>query len=33
LRLFASGWVVFYYALIMYWWFPRQDEWNVVMPE
>jgi hypothetical protein len=33
LRLFASGWMVFYYALIMYWWFPRQDEWTVVMPD
>lgn len=33
LRFFASGWIVFYYGLIMYWWFPRQDEWTVVMPE
>jgi len=33
LRLFASGWMVFYYALIMYWWFPRKDEWTVVMPD
>ena len=26
LRLFASGWMVFYYGLIMYWWFssPRR---------
>jgi hypothetical protein len=33
LRLFASGWILFYYALIMYWWFPRQDEWNVIKPD
>ena len=33
LRLFASGWIVGYYALMMYWWFPRQDEWTVVMPK
>lgn len=33
LRLFASGWIVAYYALMMYWWFPRQDEWTVVMPD
>jgi hypothetical protein len=33
LRLFASGWMVFYYPLTMLWWFPRQDEWTVVMPE
>ena len=33
LRLFASGWILGYYALMMYWWFPRQDEWTVVMPD
>lgn len=33
LRLFASGWIVFYYALVIYWWFPRKDEWTVVMPD
>jgi hypothetical protein len=33
LRLFASGWIVAYYALILFWWFPRQDEWAVVMPD
>src|SRR5712671_1924422 len=33
LRLFASGWVLGYYAAMMYWWFPRQDEWTVVMPD
>ena len=32
-RLFASGWILFYYALMMYWWFPRQDEWTAVMPD
>lgn len=33
LRLFASGWIVVYYALMMYWWFPRQEPWTVVMPD
>lgn len=33
LRLFASGWVLGYYALMIHWWFPRQDEWTVVMPD
>ena len=33
LRFFASGWIVFYYALVMYWWFPRQNEWSVLMPD
>jgi len=33
LRLFASGWMVFYSALMMHWWFPRQDPWTVVMPD
>jgi hypothetical protein len=33
LRFFASGWILGYYALMMYWWFPRQDEWTVVMPD
>jgi hypothetical protein len=33
LRLFASGWIVSYYATMMSWWFPRHDEWTVVMPE
>jgi hypothetical protein len=32
-RLFASGWILFCYALMMHWWFPRQDEWTVVMPD
>jgi hypothetical protein len=32
LRLFASLWIVMYYGLMMHWWFPRQDEWTVVMP-
>jgi hypothetical protein len=32
LRLFASGWILAYFAIMMYWWFPRQDEWTVVMP-
>ena len=33
LRLFASLWIVVYYVLLMHWWFPRQDEWTVVMPD
>ena len=33
LRLFASGWMDFYYPLTMLWWFPRQNEWTVVIPE
>jgi hypothetical protein len=33
LRLFASGWILAYYAAMMYWWFPRQDAWTVVMPD
>jgi len=33
LRLFASGWIVLYCGLMMHWWFPRQDEWTVVMPD
>jgi hypothetical protein len=33
LRLFASGWTLGYYALMMYWWFPRREEWTVVMPD
>lgn len=33
LRLFASGWMLAYYALMTHWWFPRQDEWTVVMPD
>jgi hypothetical protein len=33
LRLFASGWMLAYFAVMMYWWFPRQDEWTVVMPD
>jgi hypothetical protein len=33
LRLFASGWILAYFATIMYWWFPRQDEWTAVMPD
>jgi hypothetical protein len=32
LRLFASGWVLTYFAVMMLWWYPRQDEWTVVMP-
>jgi hypothetical protein len=26
LRLFASGWILAYFAIMMHWWFPRQDE-------
>jgi hypothetical protein len=33
LRLFASGWILAYFATMMYWWFPRQDEWTVVVPD
>jgi hypothetical protein len=33
LRLFASGWIAVYYALMMHWWFPRQEPWAVVMPD
>jgi hypothetical protein len=33
LRLFASAWILAYYALMMHWWFPRQDEWTAVMPD
>jgi hypothetical protein len=33
LRLFASGWMFAYYSLMMYWWFPRQEPWTVVMPD
>ena len=33
LRLFASGWTLFYCALMIHWWFPRQDEWTVIMPD
>jgi hypothetical protein len=33
LRLFASGWILAYYAIMMYWWFPRQDDWTVVRPD
>ena len=33
LRLFASLWIVMYYGLMMNWWFPRKDEWTVVMPD
>jgi len=33
LRLFASGWILAYFAIMMHWWFPRQDEWTVVMPD
>lgn len=33
LRSFASGWILAYFALMMYWWYPRQDEWTVVMPD
>lgn len=33
LRLFASGWILGYCALAMHWWFPRRDEWTVVMPD
>jgi hypothetical protein len=32
-RLFASGWILFYYTLMTYWWFPKRDEWTVVMPD
>lgn len=33
LRLFAAGWMLSYYAVIIQWWFPRQDEWTVAMPD
>jgi hypothetical protein len=33
LRLFASGWILLYYALMMHWWFPRREPWTVVMPD
>ena len=33
LRFFASGWIVMYCGLMMLWWFPRRDEWTVVMPD
>ena|SRR5579871_3116972 len=33
LRLFASGWMGFYWALAVQWWFPRRDEWTVLMPD
>jgi hypothetical protein len=35
LRLFASGWMFFYYTLMMNWWFPRREEtpWTLVMPD
>ena len=33
LRLFASGSILGYCAAMMYWWFPRQDEWTVIMPD
>jgi hypothetical protein len=35
LRLFASGWIFAYYALMMSWWFPRREEtpWTVTMPD
>ena len=33
LRLFASGWILVYYALMLYWWFPRQEPWTVAMPD
>jgi len=33
LRLFASGWTLAYFAMMMHWWFPRKDEWTVVMPD
>jgi hypothetical protein len=33
LRLFASVWMLAYFAVMMDWWFPRQNEWTVVMPD
>jgi hypothetical protein len=33
LRLFASGWMTVYFALMVHWWFPPLNEWNVVMPD
>jgi hypothetical protein len=35
LRLFASGWMFFYYTLMMNWWFPGREEkpWTVQMPD
>ena len=33
LRMFACVWIFFYYAIAVHWWFPRQNEWNILMPE
>lgn len=33
LRLFASGWILAYYAMMVHWWFPQQDEWTMVMSD
>jgi hypothetical protein len=35
LRLFASGWMFFYYTLMMNWWFPRREEtpWTLLLPD
>ena len=33
LRMFASVWILAYSAIMMHWWFPRKDEWTVVMPD
>ena len=33
LRLFAAGWILAYFAIMMPWWYPWQDEWTVVMPD
>jgi MFS family permease len=33
LRLFAWGWMLAYFSALMFWWFPQQDEWTVVMPD
>jgi hypothetical protein len=33
LRLFTSGWLLGYFAMMTQWWFPRRDEWTVMMPD
>jgi hypothetical protein len=33
LRMFAAGWILIYYVLMMHWWFPRQNEWSVTIPD
>lgn len=33
LRLFASAWILAYFAVMMHCWFPRQEPWTVVKPD